>query len=113
MTYFNHSFLQTYNKNGKKVSMSEICCNSLKHQVTFEVIKKGNKKGKYDLNITGLRASESNQRSKAAKLDGSVYHAKSWDIMRNNPILHWTNEMVWDYVKKDNTFSSRMAKQTT
>lgn len=50
--------------------------------------------------FTGLRAAESLARLKQSKRDNVIYYAKSWKSIRVNPITFFTDEYVWDYVKK-------------
>lgn len=49
--------------------------------------------------ITGLRRDQTSTRSavKKVELDASNNH-----ILKVNPIADWTNDMVWDYIKKNN-----------
>lgn len=86
------------NINGKKASASEQCCYYIKHLPMYNLISE---KG-YDADISGLRADESRQRVNAGKRDGVFYFAKTWDLFKVNPLLFWTNEMVWEYVQDEN-----------
>ncbi|OLC34857.1 MAG: phosphoadenylyl-sulfate reductase [Thaumarchaeota archaeon] len=49
--------------------------------------------------ITGLRADQTEIRSNANKLEIDSQHN---DIIKVNPIINWTWEQTWDYVKKNN-----------
>ena len=49
--------------------------------------------------ITGLRADQTEVRSNANKLEIDSQHN---DIIKVNPIINWTWEQTWDYVKKNN-----------
>ena len=49
--------------------------------------------------ITGLRADQTEVRSTANKLEIDSQHN---DIIKVNPIINWTWEQTWDYVKKNN-----------
>ena len=49
--------------------------------------------------ITGLRADQTEVRSNANKLEVDSQHN---DIIKVNPIINWTWEQTWDYVKKNN-----------
>lgn len=85
-------------KNGSKKSNSEECCKFIKHLSFYKLIAENN----YNINISGIRADESRARSQAGLRDGSVYYAKSWNMIRVNPILHFTDSYVWEYIKKYN-----------
>ena len=86
-------------KRGKKVNnVSEVCCYKLKHEPFFKATKE---KG-WDTNFTGTRGPESRARDLAGKRDGAYYHSSTWNQMRVNPILFWTNDMTWEYVKAHN-----------
>ena len=49
--------------------------------------------------ITGLRADQTEVRSNATKIEIDSQHN---DIIKVNPILEWTWEQTWDYIKKNN-----------
>jgi len=49
--------------------------------------------------ITGLRADQTEVRLNANKLEIDSQHN---DIIKVNPIINWTWEQTWDYVKKNN-----------
>ncbi len=49
--------------------------------------------------ITGLRADQTEVRSNANKLELDEQHNS---IIKINPIIEWTWEQTWDYVKKNN-----------
>ncbi len=86
---------------GKGPSVSEICCNMIKHKPTFELIDKFiEEKNPIEVNFSGIRADESLSREKSIKRDNLVYYAKSWKSIRTNPIAFFTNDMIWEYVKK-------------
>lgn len=86
---------------GNGPSVSEICCNMIKHKPTFELIDKFiEEKNPIEVNFSGIRADESLAREKSIKRDNLVYYAKSWKSIRANPIAFFTNDMIWEYVKK-------------
>jgi 3'-phosphoadenosine 5'-phosphosulfate sulfotransferase (PAPS reductase)/FAD synthetase len=85
------------NAAGKKISVSEMCCNLVKHIPFKEAVGQN----KWNINFAGVRADESIQRELACKRDGPLYYASSWNLFRINPILHWTDEMVWEYTKSE------------
>ncbi|TLX85085.1 MAG: phosphoadenylyl-sulfate reductase [Thaumarchaeota archaeon] len=49
--------------------------------------------------ITGLRADQTEVRSNATKIEIDSQHN---DIIKVNPLLEWTWEQTWDYIKKNN-----------
>lgn len=49
--------------------------------------------------ITGLRADQTGVRSSAQKIETDAQHS---DIIKVNPIIEWTWEQTWDYIKKNN-----------
>lgn len=86
-------------RNGK--SNSEECCQKIKHQPMYNLIDKLLTEGNpMQVNYTGLRAEESRARMQAIKRDNVVYFSKAWKSIRVNPISFFSNEMVWEYVKK-------------
>lgn len=97
------NFERKGDRRGKGKSNSEECCNKIKHIPMYNVIDKFIEDGTpMQVNYTGLRAFESRARSQALKRDNVVYFAKSWKSIRVNPIGWYSNQMVWDYVKKYN-----------
>lgn len=85
------------NSVGLKTNRSEKCCNSLKHIPFMNAIKEND----WNINFAGLRADESRARELAAKRDGPIYFATSWNLFRVNPIIFWTDSMVWEYTKSN------------
>lgn len=86
---------------GKKVSVSEICCNNLKHLPMKRFIDNLIKNGKpMTVDFSGLRADESRNRTLATKRDGIVYYAKNWNTIRVNPIAFFTDTLVQQYYQK-------------
>jgi phosphoadenosine phosphosulfate reductase len=49
--------------------------------------------------ITGLRADQTDVRSGAQKIEIDAQHN---NIIKINPIIEWTWEQTWDYIKKNN-----------
>lgn len=90
-------------RNGKGTNNSEECCNKIKHIPFFNKINEMEKQGKpMELDFSGLRAMESRSREQSTKRDNLVYLAKVWKCIRVNPIAFFSDEMVWEYVKKYN-----------
>lgn len=79
------------------VNRSEKCCMELKH-IPF---KHSIDENKWDINFAGLRADESRARELAAKRDGPIYYAKSWNLYRINPIIFWSDSDVWEYTRNN------------
>lgn len=86
------------NGKGLKNRVSERCCATLKHIPMMKGIQKFN----WDMIFTGIRADESLSRSQSGKRDGISYTSKSWGTFRVNPILFWTDDMVWHVTKREN-----------
>jgi phosphoadenosine phosphosulfate reductase len=49
--------------------------------------------------ITGLRADQTEVRSTAQKIEIDIQHN---NMIKINPIIEWTWEQTWDYIKKNN-----------
>ena len=79
----------------KGQSNSEKCCYLMKHAPAMKAYKEH----KIDTVMTGLRADESVNRLLAGLRDGVVYISTSWNVLKVNPILFWTDQMVWDFIK--------------
>lgn len=87
-----------FERKGKRksnINRSEKCCMELKHIPFLNAIKEHG----WNVNFAGLRADESRARELAAKRDGPIYFAKSWNLFRVNPIIFWTDDDVWQYTK--------------
>lgn len=83
------------------ISASEQCCYYIKHLPMYNFIDKLiEDKNPMEVNFTGLRAGESRQRSQQVLRDNVVYYAKSWKSLKVSPIAFFTDEMIWEYVKK-------------
>lgn len=85
------------NSETKSVNRSEKCCMELKHIPFINAIKEN----EWDINFAGLRADESRVRELAAKRDGPIYFAKSWNLYRVNPIIFWSDNDVWEYTRQN------------
>lgn len=90
--------------NGTKKSNSEICCQKIKHEPFYNLIAQNN----FNINISGLRADESRARQQSGLRDSAVYYAKTWNMIRVNPIIFFTNSLVWEYVHKRNLKYSKI-----
>jgi phosphoadenosine phosphosulfate reductase len=58
--------------------------------------------------ITGLRADQTEVRSNATKIEIDSQHN---GIIKVNPILEWTWEQTWDYIKKNNVPYNKLHDQ--
>ena len=78
--------------------LSEKCCAVLKHEPMHRAMKELN----FDLIVVGIRADESSQRKIAGLRDGEFFYSTTeWKSFVVRPILYWTEEDVWNYVKKE------------
>lgn len=85
------------------ISASEQCCYYIKHLPMYNFLDKLiEENNPMEVNFTGLRAAESRQRSQQVLRDNVVYYAKSWKSLKVSPIAFFTDEMIWEYVKKYN-----------
>ncbi|MFR1926862.1 MAG: phosphoadenosine phosphosulfate reductase family protein [Clostridium paraputrificum] len=90
-----------FRRNG--ISPSEQCCANIKHKPMYDFIDEQiNKKNPVTVNYTGLRADESRAREQQSKRDNVVYFAKDWKTIKVSPITFFTEELIWEYVKKHN-----------
>jgi len=105
-THYKKSFWQCADEYGfpgmrglnKDKGGGSFCVYYLKGVPTRQAIRDNNWKGMFD----GVTAAESRTRMFAAKNNGSFYFNKQWGIYRIRPILYWTEEEVWDYLKENN-----------
>lgn len=78
--------------------LSEKCCSTLKH----EPMHRATKENKWDLILNGLRADESRQRMQAGLRDGEFFYSHAeWKAYVCRPILWWTEEDIWEYVRRE------------
>lgn len=93
-----------FNRKGDRrngASVSEICCGYIKHKPMYNLLDKLTEEGNpMEVNFTGLRASEARQRSQQVLRDNVIYYAKSWGSLKVSPIAFYTDEMIWEYVRK-------------
>ncbi len=52
--------------------------------------------------ITGLRADQTENRSRMNLIEADLVPLTKRSIVKINPLLHWTNEQVWAYIKENN-----------
>ncbi|VFJ14093.1 Thioredoxin-dependent 5'-adenylylsulfate reductase [Candidatus Nitrosocosmicus franklandus] len=75
------------------VEKRKLCCRVRKVNPLGRMLKT------LDAWITGLRRDQTSTRSAIKKVE---LDASNNNIIKINPIADWTNDMVWDYVKKNN-----------
>jgi phosphoadenosine phosphosulfate reductase len=94
--------LEIYDANGRAENLPEdlyltdpgMCCGIRKIEPTKEALKGA------DAWITGLRASETKERIDLKQIEEQ--NAPGFPKIKINPLAHWTEEQVWDYIKKNN-----------
>lgn len=62
---------------------------------------------KYDFWITGLRASQSITREDMKLFE----YDKTFNVIKVNPLINWSEEDVWDYIKKHNVPYNKLHKE--
>lgn len=73
----------------------DFCCTMRK------VVPLQGKLGELDCWITGLRREQSDSRSSIQILEAYAFdEANGRDIVKLNPMAHWTREAVWNYIKQ-------------
>ena len=75
------------------VQERKLCCEIRKVHPLRRMLKD------LDAWITGLRREQTFTRSNAKKVE---IDESNNNIIKINPIVDWTNDMVWDYIKKNN-----------
>lgn len=86
-------------KSNRDNGHADICCYTLKEAPMRKAIKKYNLK----LVFTGVTALESHQRMIRASTHGTCYFAIKEKIQKVHPILYWSEQDVWDYIKLTKT----------
>lgn len=96
-SYFTRKGDRRKDENGNSIQpLGEKCCSVLKHKPFYDAVDQY----QFDLNIMGTRLDESRQRKLAAYRDGEYFYWISGNLMKLQPILHWTDREVFQYVKK-------------
>ncbi|MDM8553489.1 phosphoadenosine phosphosulfate reductase family protein [Desulfococcaceae bacterium HSG7] len=99
------AFFKRLKKNGKlkgqykiqsEIPISSACCAFLKEKPS----KKLQKKLGVDGVLLGILASESRQRMFNFLEYGSWYYAKSQKLWKAHPLAIWTDNDIWQYIKK-------------
>ncbi len=86
---------KTKRKDGKR--HGDRCCYYLKEKPMAQSIKEHGWKCVYD----GITAVESHNRQIRARIDGICFHHVKWDCCKVHPILWWTEEDVWGFIKSE------------
>ena len=76
----------------ESVAHRRLCCNVRKVEPLMRAL------GGLDAWITGLRREQSVTRTEVKKVEIDEAHG---NIIKINPLADWSNEQVWDYVKKN------------
>lgn len=74
------------------------CCYELKKKPTSIALKNI----EHDIYFTGLTRFESRLREFSARLYGDLFYSKKWKHWKCHPILNWTQQNVWGYIKRFN-----------
>jgi len=82
-------------KSTKRGQPSVRCCYYLKERPMQHAIKEHRWQASFD----GITASENRNRMFWAKEQGSCFFHKKWKIQKVRPILWWTEEEVWQFIK--------------
>jgi len=80
------------------------CCYYLKEMPMRLAIRENGWLGMF----TGTTAVESQKRMFVAHQKGICYHTKHYNLCKINPILWWTQEEVWDFIRKENLPYNRL-----
>ncbi|MCK4351910.1 phosphoadenosine phosphosulfate reductase family protein [candidate division WOR-3 bacterium] len=83
------------NSKGHKQYATYKCCEELKKKPTTIALRNMN----CDLYFTGLTRHESRLREFSARLYGDSFYSKTWKHWKCHPILNWTREDVWEYIR--------------
>ncbi|MFA6364232.1 phosphoadenosine phosphosulfate reductase family protein [Methanoregula sp.] len=82
---------------GKKNKSPE-CCKWLKEKPGNKALKEG----KFTTCFMGITAMESHQRQMRAVTHGTCYTTIKDSIKKVHPILYWTEQEIWDFIKENN-----------
>ena len=77
----------------KSVENRRLCCKVRKTNPLNGILKS------LDAWITSIRADQTEQRADSSKFEIDYLHGK---MLKINPILDWTADQVWDYIRKNN-----------
>jgi len=75
----------------------DACCYYLKEKPFKDYVK-----GRFSVNFTGITAMESRQRMLRACEKGMEYYHKTHGLLKIHPILYWTPQEVWQFIKDNN-----------
>ena len=85
-------------RHGSTTGGSPRCCYYLKERPMEIELKKHS----WEVVYLGITASESHQRMIRAKTHGTCHLDKQWKIFKVKPILYWTEDDVWNFIKNKN-----------
>jgi len=88
--------IHSRNSQGEKQCAARMCCNELKKKPTMSALRQID----CDVYFTGLTRFESRLREFSARKYGDFFYSKKWDHWKCHPILNWTSEDVWQYIKQ-------------
>lgn len=96
---------------GKHGSRDIKCCYYLKEVPAFKALKERG----VELVFTGITAHESRNRMMLERRCGDYYFAKTQGLWKCHPIMSWTQDEVWQYIRENkiphNPFYDRFPKQ--
>lgn len=84
-------------RGGKKKHGPPACCRILKEYPMKAVIRSHG----IEVLYTGMRACESRVRWLLSKRLGPSYCAKTWNVHKTHPILHWSDEFMLQFIEKN------------
>ncbi len=92
--YTQISLNQQYELYGDKLwdKNPNLCCNIRKVMPLRKALSK------YDVWITGIRKAQTEMRKKS----NSIEYDDRYKITKINPLINWTHEQVWDYIRDNN-----------
>jgi phosphoadenosine phosphosulfate reductase len=88
--------IYTRNSKGQKQVAAYKCCDELKKKPTVAALRDM----ECDVYFTGLSRHESRLREFSARLYGDFFYSKKWGHWKCHPLLNWTNDDVWNYIKQ-------------
>lgn len=88
--------IHSRNSKGNKQCAARMCCNELKKKPTMAALREID----CDVYFTGLTRYESRLREFSARKYGDFFCSKKWNHWKCHPLLNWTKEDVWQYIKE-------------
>lgn len=78
-----------------------LCCNIRKVMPLRKALSS------YDVWITGIRKSQTQMR----KDSDSIEYDERYNVTKINPLIHWSHEQVWDYIKENNLSYNKLHEE--